>query len=215
VLDAGAMADWVMWHGQYERADSSLARRLVVVRRRIGHALASLQPGQPLHILSLCAGDGRDLLPELAGSGRRYDRATLVEWNATLAARATQGAEELGLDHVVVIAGDAGRSATFADLLPVDLLLLCGIFGNISDDDIRATVAATRAMLTAGGIVVWTRGKSDRDIRPVVRGWFAEEGLEELSFDGDPEPFGIGVSRLAAPAAPTPALPERLFTFTR
>jgi hypothetical protein len=209
------MVDWVAWHAQYERADSSLARRLVVVRRRLAHALVSLRPGQPLRILSLCAGDGRDLLPELALSGRPYERATLVELDARLAAGASLRAGELGLDHVDVIAADAGRSATFADRLPVDLLLLCGIFGNISEEDIRATVAAIRAMLIVGGLVVWTRGKSDRDIRALVRAWFAEEGLEELSFDGDPEPFGVGVGRLTAGAAPAPALPERLFTFTR
>ena len=42
---------------------------------------------------------------------------------------------------------DAGDTSAFADELPVDLLLLCGIFGNISEADIRATVSAVPAML--------------------------------------------------------------------
>ena len=59
------MVDWVVWHAQYERADSSLARRLVVVRRRIAEALASLPPAlacaalEALRILSGPEGDER------------------------------------------------------------------------------------------------------------------------------------------------------------
>ena len=41
---------------------------------------------------------------------------------------------------------DAGRAASFADALPADVLLLCGIFGNVSDSDIERTVAAAPAL---------------------------------------------------------------------
>ena len=85
-------------------------------------------------------------------------------------------------------------------MAPVDLLLLCGIFGNISDDDVHATVHTVPSLLRTGGTVIWTRGHLDRpvDLRPVIRGWFAEVGLTEVAFDGDPEPFGVGVARLGS-----------------
>jgi hypothetical protein len=70
-------------------------------------------------------------------------------------------------------------------------------------------------MVAGGGIVIWTRGGWDPDLRPRVRGWFIDAGLDELSFDGDPEPFGVGVNRMAAPPPGLPSLPERLFTFVR
>jgi hypothetical protein len=209
------VTDWREWHGHYDRPGSALARRLVVVRRRISEALAALGE-RPLRIVSLCAGDGRDLLPELAISRDQHHRAVLVEKNEGLAADAKRRVSGLGLDNVVVIVGDAGEPSTFAEHLPVDLLLLCGIFGNISEHEIRVTIAAVPAMLIHGGFVVWTRGKKPgEDIRPMVRRWFVDEGLEEVAFDGDPEPFGVGVARLLTEPDQARKLPDRLFTFLR
>ena len=113
--------------------------------------------------------------------------------------------------------GDAGLVATFADVLPVDLLLLCGIFGNISTDDIRATVNAVPSMLAAGGAVVWTRGWfGDEDVRPAIRRWFVEAGLREVAYDGDPERYGVGVAQADGGGGPDlrPAA-VRLFRFVR
>ncbi len=55
------MADWVGWHARYDDPDSIQSLRLVVVRRRVGEALDAL--GSAPRVLSLCAGDGHDLLP--------------------------------------------------------------------------------------------------------------------------------------------------------
>ena len=106
--------------------------------------------------------------------------------------------------------------ATFVDVLPVELLLLCGIFGNISIADIRATIAAVPSMLSPGGTVIWTRGRSpDEDLRPTIRRWFADAGLSEVAFDGDPERFGVGVARKGTEAPSTSPTTTRLFTFLR
>lgn len=114
----------------------------------------------------------------------------------------------------------AGDPRRYSDRLPVDLLLLCGIFGNVSDADIRATVRAVPSLLAPGGTVIWTRGRreEDDDLRPVVRRWFTEAGLTEVAFDGAPEAFGVGVARRdgsAGDGAHRPRLPVRLFTFLR
>lgn len=167
-----------------------------------------------MRILSLCSGDGRDLLPELANSGRETAGAVLVEQDARLAQDAGAIAGRLGLGQVRVLAGDAGDTATFALALPVDLLMLCGIFGNVSERDIAATIAATPRMLRPGGTVIWTRGGTQPDLRPVIRQWFLDAGFREIAFDSEPQGFGVGMAQLAGPVAHRP-LPRRLFTFLR
>jgi len=205
--------DWIAWHRQYDDPDSSLSRRLVAVRARVRQVLDERTVST---VLSLCAGDGRDILPVLADlPADRRPRVTLVEAHPQLtsAASATVRADELA-GSVAVITGDAGDASLWKPEVPVDLLMLCGIFGNISETDIRATIAAAAVMVTGHGTVIWTRGSTDPDLRPVIRTWFAEAGFTEVGWDSDPASFGVGTNRLAT-APSEAALPDRLFTFLR
>ena len=181
----------------------------------MGEALDAFVGDEPRAVLSLCSGDGRDLLPELAARPCLEVAATLVELDPALAAAARARARELQLRGIEVLTGDAGDPATFASALPVDLLLLCGIFGNVVPEDVRRTIDAVPSMLAPGGVVVWTRGVVDGvDLRQEVRTWFRAAGLDEVAFDGDPELYGVGVARGGA-AIGTARLPARLFTFVR
>ncbi|MGI9030905.1 MAG: hypothetical protein ACR2HP_13120 [Ilumatobacteraceae bacterium] len=93
---------------------------------------------------------------------------------------------------------------------------MCGIFGNVSDDDIRTTVDAAPSLLAPGGTVIWTRGCfGDHDLRPAIRAWFVDAGLTEVSFDGHSESFGVGVNEAGAGLTPQRPDVDRLFTFTR
>ncbi len=206
--------DWVEWHRAYERPDSSLAARLTVVRRRIGEALDELGP-RCTRVVSLCAGDGRDLLPELAKRPDLDPEVLLVELDPALAHDARRRAADLGLGRVGVVQADAGLLASFADGLPADLLLLCGIFGNVVDEDIRTTLCAVPGMVGPGGFVLWTRGWfEDVDLRPAVRRWSQDAGLAEIAYDGAPAHYGVGLYRVA-PGGDAGPLPARLFTFVR
>lgn len=209
------MTDWIAWHRGYDDPDSSLARRLDVVRRRFDEALETLG-ARARRVLSLCAGDGRDVIPVLAercAEGR--PAVLLIEEDARLAAVAARHATAVGLETVRTVVGDAADRDAFVDFLPVEVLMLCGIFGNISEEDIQVTINAVPALVAPGGMVIWTRGRFNHDLRPRIRRWFAEAGLIEVSFDGDPEPFGVGVARLPGCAVPTGSLPQRLFRFLR
>jgi hypothetical protein len=129
-------------------------------------------------------------------------------------AQARHRAAEAELAGVEVREADAGRLASFADALPADVLLLCGIFGNVSISDIQRTVAAAPAMCAPGAIVVWTRHRRSPDLTPQIREWFLASGFDEVAFDApDTDSLtGVGVNRLAtAPAASPPG--EPLFTF--
>lgn len=206
------MSDWRAWHRAYDDSESSLSRRLRVVRARVD---ALVTVGGVRSVLSLCAGDGRDVIPVLARLDAAVDpRLVLVERDDALAAAAERRARDMDVD-VTVIRGDAGSSQTWRDETPVDLLMLCGIFGNIGDDDIQATICAVPALLNAGGCVIWTRGAfQDRDLRPQVRAWFERAALAEVTFDGEPAGYGVGVNRRTPDAVATP-VPDRLFTFIR
>ena len=52
--------DWYTWHHDYDEPGTALARRLAAVQEQIRTALDTAPPG-PLHAVSLCAGQGRDL----------------------------------------------------------------------------------------------------------------------------------------------------------
>ena len=208
------MNDWVAWHAAYDDPSSPLSVRLRLVCEHLSCALDQAAPG-PVRLVSLCAGQGRDVLGVLPGHPRRDDvSALLVEANPHLAAQARHRAADAGLTGVEVREADAGRLASFADALPADVLLLCGIFGNVSTSDIQRTVEAAPAMCAPGAIVVWTRHRRAPDITPQIREWFCANGFDEVAFDApDTDSLtGVGVNRLAtAPAASPPG--EPLFTF--
>src|SRR5271169_3655374 len=67
-----AERDWYTWHHDYDEPGTALARRLAAVQDQIRAALDAAPPG-PLHAVSLCAGQGRDLIGALAPHPRRDD----------------------------------------------------------------------------------------------------------------------------------------------
>jgi hypothetical protein len=210
------MTDWQNWHLSYDDPTHHLGRRLIVVCRRLDEALDRTAREQP-RVLSLCAGDGRDVLSVLAARGSvPAARALLVEKDQVLARRAVDTAGALGVANVEVRCGDAGDPGTFADFLPADAVLVCGVFGNIAPADVRTVIATLPALVVAGGHVIWTRGGSSPDMRPQIRDWLTMSGLPERSFDGAPELFGVGVNQMPLSTLETRReLPERLFTFIR
>jgi hypothetical protein len=114
---------------------------------------------------------------------------------------------------VEVICADAALSDCYAGRVPVDLVLVCGVFGNISDADIRALIGRLTSLCARGGRVIWTRHRNEPDVTPAIRGWLADEGFEELSFDApDDAHYGVGVHRSTRPHTPLEA-GVRLFEF--
>lgn len=203
------MTDWSEWHTRYDDPDGRLAHRLAAVQEQLRAALDRAAPG-PLRLLALCAGEGRDLLPVLRTHPRGADvRARLIEIDERLCAVARAAAPE----GVEVVQGDAG-SAACAGPVPVDVLLLCGIFGNTADVDVERTVAAVPSLLATGGTVIWTRHTRPPDLSGVVRGWFAAAGVEETAFGTGVGAWSVGAGVLRGPTRPfDPAV--QLFRFRR
>jgi len=208
------MRDWVAWHEKYDEPGSPLQARLEVVRSYLSAALADAPPG-PISLVSLCAGQARDVLGVLPAHPRRADvAAVLVEADPHNADVARSEAAAAGLDAVDVRQADASMPAAYADALPADVLLLCGIFGNVSDEDIHRTVMAAAVMGRPGCTTIWTRHRREPDLTPQVRSWFASAGFDEVAFEAleTSTMIGVGVHRLRE-TAPGPLPGGPLFTF--
>ena len=213
----GGLRDYLAWHDAYDDAGSSLTKRLRQVRAEIDRFLDDTAP-RPVRVLSLCAGDGRDLLGVLADRpDRRRVTGTLVEILPALVARARRRVTELGLDDALEVRqADAGHSDTYAGAVPADLVIVAGVMGNISAPDIHRLVRATREMAAPSATVLWTRGATAPDLGPQIRTWFDEAGFESVRLHQEIEgsPMRLGVERLVA--EPEQLRPGRLlFTFLR
>lgn len=205
---------WVRWHEEYEDPSSRLSQRLAVVQQLIADALDAM-PSGPVAVLSLCAGEGRDLLGVLERHPRAGDvRGRLVELDPDNAEVARRRVEALGV-AIEVVTGDASLTDCAAGAVPADLVIACGIFGNISDADVENTIRRLPGLCRPGATVVWTRHTADPDLTPQIRAWFASAGFEEVSFVRAADlRFGVGSNRLRAEPAPfEPGV--RLFSFLR
>jgi hypothetical protein len=209
------MRDYEEWHHAYDDPRSSLSWRLGRVQRYLHEALDE-QDG-PVRIVSACSGDGRDVIGVLrdrADAGRVT--ATLLELHPAIAQAARDAAGAAGLGNVEVRTNDAGSTDAYTGAVPADVVLLVGIFGNISNADIERTIRATPGLCTSGATVVWSRGY-DIERNDVVRGWFADAGFEELDYAEhcvDDDRTGLGMMRFVGdPVELIPGQP--LFTFVR
>lgn len=212
--------DWGQWHRDYDQPNSSLAQRLQVVQHYLRQALTEItssQPGQQ-QLISICAGDGRDVLPVLAAHHTtRRVRALLVELDPRLANRARTTAIQLGLHAVTVRTTDAGITDVYTDIAPAHVVLACGVFGNITTKHVKRTIATLPRLLTGGGVVIWTRGRPSNEPDPSldIRTWLASHGFTELSFTAPTNAkFRVGIHRLDTPATDPLAPGTQMFAFT-
>ncbi len=217
------MSAWTAWHGGYLDPRSSISRRLRVIQAEIDTWLDLTSP-RPVTVLSVCAGDARDLLGVLAD---RHDAervtATLVELDPSLAEEARSVAAAAGLTGVTVLRADAGDPVSYANVPRADLVLLCGVLGNIDDTDVERTIGTVRSWCADGARVIWTRARREPDLTPTIRTWFEDNGFEDVAYYAIPDSIAaVGVAELAStvepgtPATPDPAMSReetRIFTF--
>jgi hypothetical protein len=210
--------DWQSWHRDYDDPTSSLSRRLEVVRAQLQSLLEGA--GGPVRLLSMCAGDGRDTLPVLAASAVDVP-AVLVELDPVLAEAARASAVSLGLHGIEVRTDDAGSTSCAEGAVPADVVMACGIFGNVTDSDVARTISTLPSLLAEGGHVIWTRGRRvpqdptevTGDPSETVRGLFIDVGFEEVAFvRPDDASFRVGVARWPHLGAPYEA-GVRMFAF--
>jgi hypothetical protein len=165
-------------------------------------------------VVSACAGQGRDLLDVLAGTREGAGvRARLIELDPGNVAVAREAARTAGLPQVEVVCADAGGMDAYLGAVPADLVLMCGVFGNIAQSDVHRTIRGLPRLCAAGATVIWTRSRRSPDLTPAIRRWLADAEFVERSFDAPADAlFSVGVHRfMGSPRPPLPGL--RLFRF--
>jgi predicted RNA methylase len=192
---------WVRWHKHYDDPSSPLSVRLRIVQAMVGDVLSAAADG-PIRIVSMCAGQGRDVIDVLATHPRGVDAtALLVELDPVLVAFARERAAAAGVTgNVRIVEGDAALSRWYADDVPADLVLVCGVFGNVSRADISRTIQALPGWCREGSEVIWTRHRRPPDATPFIRAEFAAAGFDEVGFEApDGYVLSVGRSRLERP----------------
>ena len=90
--------------------------------------------------------------------------------------------------------------------------LACGVFGNITDQDIEHTLAHCAQFCAHGATLIWTRHRNLPDHVPWICRRLEQAGFERQWLSDPDESFGVGVHRFTG--QPQPLDPTaRLFTF--
>jgi hypothetical protein len=210
-----SLRDYEQWHRRYDDPESDLSWRLRTVQGSINRALN--ERAGSVRVVSSCAGEGKDILGVLSarpGNAQRVT-ATLIEIHPAIAYRARTTAASLAA-RVDVRVTDAGHSDAYRGAVPADLVLLVGIFGNISDADLERTIATAPELCAAGATLIWSCARHDGDRNDVIRARLAAAGFVERDYstlDVDTLPAVGTVRYEGPPRALTAGL--RMFTFLR
>ncbi|MFO1476082.1 MAG: AMP-binding protein [Verrucomicrobiota bacterium] len=196
--------NWSDWHSQYNHLPS-LQARLERVRAEVAAALAEA-PAGALRVLSLCAGDGRDLAAVLETHPRRAEvSATLLEIDPDSVARGRSAAASLP-SRMEFLQVDAAQARHYEGRVPADLVLLSGFLGHLRHESALGLVRSLPMLCRPGGSVIWNRHLVVYDGREQVRRLqraFVEAGFEEASY-GITAPDGFAVGRARFRGAPMP-----------
>lgn len=214
VNDGQVLRDYVGWHAAYDEPGSRLHLRLLVVQDLISQALDELPQGA-VRMISMCAGQGRDILSVAQRHRRGPDiNGRLVELEPANAACARGVIDGANLHGIEVAVGDAGVTDSYEGATPAELILACGVFGNIPDDDIEKTIGLLPTMAAPGAWAIWTRYPEGEAFRSIP-GWFESAGFTIKSIvTCEREAFSVGAAQFQG--SPAPLVPgTRLFSFTR
>jgi hypothetical protein len=214
--------DWVDWHRKYENPEHPLSERLSIVQKRIRAFLDGREQSE-IRVVSICAGEGRDLLEVLADHpARGRVKGRLVELSPVNTSVARSLAREAGADSIEIVTGDASLTTAYLGAVPADLVLVCGVFGNVPDDDVERTVAALPQFCARDATVIWTRHRHEPDLTPKIHRWFESAGFEPIAFDSTAlgsfkRDVGTPVQSVGVHRWPRDPVPlergQRLFTF--
>jgi hypothetical protein len=176
-----------------------------------------MAPG-PVRIISICAGDGRNVLETLRTHARRGDvSAWLVELDINSVAAGQRQAAALGLSRQVnCVHADATDFATYQMIAPADIVLLSGVWGHVSLDTRQTLVDSLVTLCRPGGTVIWTRGAAKGPERVhQIRSLFSPRIWSELKFEDTPDKnWVVATYRNVGPARELPAR-GKVFHFER
>jgi hypothetical protein len=169
-------------------------------------------------VISLCAGDGRDLIGALINHPRAWEvKVRLLELDPQLVAVGRGAAEAAGLaGQIEFVQGDAAKASAYLGMVPADLVLACGVFGNLERTETTRLSGGLSMLCRNGGFLIWTRylfSRKEEGETIFLRQQLRESNFEEVRFDVTPDGrFGIGTSQYVGQPSPLPE-EQLLFRF--
>jgi putative methyltransferase len=156
------------WKGWPAEAYSEVRyqQRLEAVQEHLRKNLNEA-PAGPLRLISICAGDGRDVIGVLQTHKRRTDvSAWLVELDRESVAAGVRETSIVGLDDIVrFINGDATDYTTYEGIAPANVVLACGVWGHVPAHERASLAGAIAELCKLRGTITWTRGVSAGMVR--------------------------------------------------
>jgi hypothetical protein len=124
-------------------------------------------PRGPIRLISICSGDGRDVIGVLKTHQRRKDMsARLIELDRQSVVAGMREASLVGLqDTVRFFNRDATDYATYQGMAPADIVLACGVWGHVPTRERVGLTSALAGLCSPRGTVTWTRGISNGTAR--------------------------------------------------
>jgi hypothetical protein len=198
-----AISDWSDWHDEYENPDSELTHRSRLVQEQVVAAVEALPDG-PVTIVSICGGQGRELIGALEGHDRRSDvRGRFVELDARNAAFAREWAQAAGLTGLEVREGDASASDNYDGIPRADLVIVSGVFGHLCSEDRLRLIAFLPQICRTGAKVVITTYEENPEVTAELRRYFGECEFDEIDWAVTPGGmFGVMGHQLRGEARP-------------
>jgi len=177
--------DWVKWHQLYETEPSRMFR-LKLVEQHLSDCINDI-PAGAFKAVSICAGDGRDIIGALSGHSRRKDAwVRLVETDQNLVEAGREAVGSAGLaEQMEFLLGDATMTSAYSGMAPADLVVACGVFGNVREQQLSQLVGHLPQLCQAGAYVVWTHYLSSTGMRRIelIRGFLRAAGFIERQMD--------------------------------
>jgi 2-polyprenyl-3-methyl-5-hydroxy-6-metoxy-1,4-benzoquinol methylase len=149
------MGYWYDWHiEKHSDPNSYTSQRMTDIGLVIEEYLKDTVHRS--NIVSVCAGQGLDLIPIL----RQYPNSA----DAYLIDIEQQNIDHInkistGLEGIHTYAADATVSNTYINnkIPRANLLLVCGVFAHLTSEDQSIFIQNMRSLLKPGGYVIWTR----------------------------------------------------------
>jgi hypothetical protein len=154
-------------------------------------------PPGPITVVSICSGQGRDILGVLRDHPRRDDVfVPMIEQDRRNADFARESARETALTHATVVVGDAGDSRSYVGITRASLVIMVGFLTHISDDDLGRLVAFLPQVSAAHGVALWCGGSQHVELPARMRTLLARADFVPLAVAcaGDPR-WNIGIER--------------------
>ena len=205
---------WSGWPEKAYRRDR-YQQRLLAVQEHLAECL-DFALHSPVQILSICAGDGRDVIGVLRSHPRPKNAAAwLVELDRQSVAAGVRHATSVGLEHAVTFLNDdATDFATFTNIPPSDIVLVCGVWGHVPVAERARLVRALAAFCKPNGAAIWTRGLTLglAQLRE-IQSQFVGPSWEEVRLQFTPDNrWGVATHRYRGPPVERPTS-GRIFNF--